>query len=541
VAADFSLAIFHYHFLTGGVSSVVRQALAALRAHLSEIGTIRLVGGRMSEELRRSAAELQVDCRAVPEIDYRRIDRPDRKKTAALGRRLARRLLDSFAAEDTIWWVHNYHLGKNPIFTQALLHIIHSGRKQRVILQIHDFPECGRFQNLGLLRQSLSLDPYPTGPWVRYAVLTGRDRDILVSAGIRPEAVFVLENPLSSPASSGAAVAAGTPEPGAARSRLKTLFGRSFPRFAPDAPLLFYPIRTIRRKNALEALLICRLLGGGENLLITLPGVSDPEKAYSRRVARLFAAGYCPGLWGIGAHLERQGLGFGDLIAAADLVLSTSVQEGFGYLFLNSLQWRLPLAARDLDNLADIRSLFRGYRAYFYQQLNCPLGANESLELKEKYRRKIDSLSEFLSPASRERLLDEVNGLVSDGLVDFSYLPVERQEWMLREVAGGNPRLTGTLREANAGLLAWIADVLSSPTPAAGDKRPEIEARFGLKAYAEAFRVILDSFAPAAGGSGQNDRYEQQDGGKQGGLSRIQQGVLDRFLRLQHLRLLYDP
>ncbi|UCF98709.1 MAG: hypothetical protein JSV89_04020 [Spirochaetaceae bacterium] len=544
------LIIFHYHFLTGGVTTVVRQAVEAFRAHMTEIRSIELVAGVIPEAFRQQMDRYAGKCTVVPQIGY---SQPAggaataaaanatagsvegyRKQVAEQAGRLAERLLSRFGSDDSVWWVHNYHLGKNPVFTQALLEIIHSGRPQRIILQIHDFPECGRFQNLGILKQSLSLDPYPASPWVRYAVLNQRDRTVLTAAGIPESAVFLLENPVlrSRPTEGGESIAPA----------LKRLFGSRFPRYDPRAPVLLYPIRTIRRKNALEALLLCLLLNRTANILITLPGISAAERGYSDLVEGLFAERLCPGLWGIGSDLEEQGLGFGDLVAGSDLVLSTSVQEGFGYLFINSLLWSLPLAARDLDTLAGVKDLFQEYPACFYDTIRVPV--SDSPSLAEAYRRKIQGLSGLIPEAERERLLATADTLVRDGLVDFSFLPVPEQNELLRKIAAGQSAALKQCRQENGAVLSKIEDLLSpGMKPAAGSgshKSEEVDARFGAAAYAAGFQRIIGSFdslsaaAAVSTAAVPTAAVSPRDG------DGIWDEVLKAFLKLENLRLIYD-
>jgi hypothetical protein len=528
------LKVFHYHYLTGGVTTVVRQALEAFHSHLPRIRSVELVAGVIPEDFTAHREGCYETCVQLPEIGYRQEgDEPfdnDKKYVAREATRLAEVLLRSFGSDDSVWWIHNYHLGKNVVFTQALLEIIHSGRPQRMILQIHDFPECGRFRNLSLLRQALTLDPYPLSPWVRYAVLNRRDREILISSGLPEQAVFLLENP----------VLRG-PDPGrnkAVRPVLKRLFGAEFPRYDPVAPLLLYPIRTIRRKNALEALLLCLLLDRGANILITLPGTSVSERPYSGLVKGLFADRLCPGLWGIGSQLVQRALSFDDLVAASDLVLSTSVQEGFGYLFINSLLWSLPLAARDLDTLSGLREdLFKDYPAYFYDSIRVPVP--DTAPVVEAYRSKIKELSPLIPRADQERLLAGIEELVQEEKVDFSFLPVEAQERLLREIAAADGPEREFCRTENRVALSRIEELLEihieRESATVNAKKGEVDRRFGACAYSAGFQRILDSFGFAPEQFGRDSPGRRPHVGEE-----VAQRVLKSFLNLDQLRLLYD-
>ena len=476
------LVVFHYHFDPGGVTSVVARAVRAFRMHLKrEINTIRLVSGRPTAAF---PADLDCSCLIWPELDYLDPDALNGKPAVADARaaagRLAKRLLQRFGGEDTLWWIHNHHLGKNPVFTQALLEIAAGTSNQRMLLQIHDFPERGRFQNLRFLRSVLTTSPYPLSPGVRYAVINANDRGVLLSAGVPEERVALLENPLA-------------PYQAAAGDRLSMRRSLAASRASfscrPSAPLLLYPIRAIRRKNVLEAALLTRLLGEANNLGVTLPGISKPERDYSDLVSRAYTDGHVHGLWNIGTLLPEMGLGFHDLIAAADMVLSTSVQEGFGYLFVNTLQWGLPLAARDLETLAGLKDLFEGYPAFFYDKLVCPLDESRRGRLCELYRRKLNRLSDLL-PAGRLTALEaEFSSLFGGEDVDFSYLPPDLQGEVLATL--GRKKALGRLREANLQTIREIRGLFRTPAP---DRRAEVEERFGYLSYARRFWQLCRSW-----------------------------------------------
>jgi hypothetical protein len=526
----FDLKIFHYHFLTGGVSTVVRQAVEAFRALLPAVRSVELSAGAIPEGFRSMMERYSAKCTETPELGYRRPEAADSGSVARRATGLADSLLRSFGSDDSVWWVHNHHLGKNVVFTQALLEIARSGR-QRMILQIHDFPECGRFRNLALLRRALSLDPYPVVPWVRYAVVNRRDRDILIRGGVPGDSVFLLENPVFEEP--------GPPPRASAGITLRRLLGNS-------SPVLLYPVRAIRRKNALEAVLLCMLLKKEANLLITLPGLSDAERPYSELVQRIFAERLCPGLFGIGATLEQHGLGFRELVEASNMIVSTSVQEGFGYLFVNALLWSLPLAARKLDMLAGTEGLFAGFPACFYDGIRVPV--LDAPSLLNAYRSKILDLSDLIGEAERDRLLEDVGTLVQDRWVDFSYLPVTEQERWLRRLAAyaasegsriGRAAFQG-LRRRNRGALSRIADLIGSHKveERAGVKEAEVRLRFGPAAYAAAFGRILESFGKA------ESPFTVRPGVGAAAIASapggVRQAVLKEFLRLENLRLLYD-
>ena len=190
------IAVFHYHLLPGGVTSVIRLSCEALARHIPRIEEITLVTGleensdQTAAEIRRSTAGtgVRIQVAVLPDIGY--VTGMPSPPSAALIREHLARFTGSF------WWIHNYHLGKNPQFTQALLEILQDDPAQRILFHIHDFPECARYENLQRLNSGISLDPYPSGSNVRYALINSRDRKLLLQSGLAEEELFLLNNPV---------------------------------------------------------------------------------------------------------------------------------------------------------------------------------------------------------------------------------------------------------------------------------------------------------------------------------------------------------
>ena len=268
------LAVVHYHLLPGGVTSVIRDGLQAIIAHRPGLlRSIRLIAGRPDgvEALRCSLHAAAVDAGADtvvratvdPLLDYgvRGSTNPDDWSFAAV------------SGPDTVWWIHNHHVGKNVPFTRALLRGAARG-DTRVLLQIHDFPECGRIEGYEQVRAAVGTDLYPFGPHLRYAVINRRDHAALAAAGIPHGYLHLLWNPVApSPVEVGSASTAPL-MPGGRR-------------------LWLYPVRIRRRKNVLEAGLLARMAGRAA-VGVTLPASSAAEAPTIARRAPCFATARCP-------------------------------------------------------------------------------------------------------------------------------------------------------------------------------------------------------------------------------------------------------
>ncbi|MEX2444184.1 MAG: hypothetical protein WD492_11285 [Alkalispirochaeta sp.] len=499
--------IFHYHLLPGGVTGVIEHMTRALHRHSTTVDEIEIVSGSR-ENTDRLALDEKVT--VLPEIGYMSRQRlaeyapvpagghneADRggpvgqigeAEVAAGAEVLARRISEELRARwggDNIWWIHNYHLGKNPAFTRAVLEIASAHPEQRIVLQIHDFPECGRYSNLRYLRQSGISDLYPALPNVTYVTINSRDRDYLRDAGVGN--VHYLPNPVpTGPASTDERRSRDV------RKRLAERFDAEFARFHRDDLFLLYPVRTIRRKNVFEAALLTMGLSQPASLVVTLPGVSQAEKQYSQMVQHAFQDGTIPGLWGIGTRLDEVGLTFEDVQHTADAIVSTSVQEGFGYQFIDPLLQGTPLVARRLPVLRDVEDLYQEWPHAFYQQIRVPnsspsLSGPQAL-LRFRYTERIDRLAPHIPAEIVAQLHQDVDSMVDAETIDFSFLLPHMQFTYLKDMRG-DTSFRREIRALNEDLFRQIENALHRRPGAA---HSGVEQRFGLVTFATQVDTIL--------------------------------------------------
>jgi len=522
------LIVFHYHLLPGGVTDVILHSIQAVTAHRSDISSVRLVCGR-EENTETVVAGLDeigvpVELDILSELDYT----PTAEPTEVAMERAAHlesMLLARYGTDDAFWWIHNFHVGKNPAFTLALCRIAGTQAVPRMLLHIHDFPECARYENLAYLTRITGESPYPAGPAVRYAVINARDHALMTGTEIANEHVHLLVNPLPHAA-----------DPDGARPDRSTLVS-AFTRFAadngqtfdPDRPLLLYPIRTIRRKNVLEMALLARLAGSA-NLIVTLPGLSDAERPYSDLIAEAFGSGAAQGIWGIGRREHEYGLTYQEMAHGADAIVSSSIQEGFGLLFVNALRWRVPLFARHLPILDGVSSIFDGYPASFYADLQVPMQGPSISSLRAplriRYTERLDELDSFLPIAARERLDRQLETILTAPSIDYTYLPPDLQYLYLRDLT--DPGFASELRAMNQESIEALTEVQIRECP---DASAEVERMFGFGAFADRFDRIVQSFEASETPAGPDgNRYESAG-----------QTLVEGFADLEYLRLLFAP
>lgn len=542
------IVVIHYHLLPGGVTDVICESVRAIATGVAGVDAVTLVAGRRDNTdlvLDRLAdLPVQVACEIVPQIDYTDPTEP----TAAAHDRadaIERLLLDRFTGDDVVWWVHNYHIGKNPSLTLALCRIASLEAAPAMLLHIHDFPECARYENLAYLERVTGRSPYPAGPGVRYAVINARDRRLLVAAGVPEARVALLLNPVGP----GGPVAAAHLDRDFVVARLADYAADNGQRFHPEGPLLLYPVRTIRRKNVVEMAALARLVERA-NLIVTLPGVSEPERPYSDLVRFAYEDRRVHGIWGIAARESEYSVSYEAIAGASDAIVSSSVQEGFGLLFVNTLRWRKPLVARRLDVIESLDPLFDDYPATLYDSFRVPTRSpsvtSMQAYLRMRYAERLDEIGSSIPETARERLEDELDRVLARDAIDFSYLPAQLQLTVL-----------GDLREPGFGALvkAMNGDIVSALERAAAIEPPatdeRIEALLGYESYAAAFERLWSSAAGGAGGSG----TEPESGGVAGSgkvaatvtgsggarFEGVRDSLVSSFAELAQLRLLLGP
>ena len=480
------LVIFHYHLLPGGVTQVITSSAISALKYLPDIDGITLVSGNdentenvianIKTQLKNfKSGEIDVDSFILPQIGYLS-DKgiyPDLKNLLDI-------LLKSFAGN--IWWIHNYHLGKNPIFTEALLQIAENFPKQKIIMQIHDFPEASRYENLETLYKYVTRSIYPIYSNVRYVTINSRDSTYLTDAGIPKEMVFLLNNPVESIQKTG------EEDNRYNYKRINRILTKSLPSFIENAPLLIYPVRTIRRKNVLEAGLLAKCSNIEVNLLPTLPGVSKTETGYSEIVDSCFEKGLIPGASKAGLILGDNGITFPETMSAGKIIISSSVQEGFGYLYINSLQWRKPLLARKLDIIDDFSNLFSNKFSHFYNKVNIPMGKILKKQLNQEYNKKISYLDKYLDAKIISKLKEQKLLIIKGSSIDFSYLSPLLQKQVLSDLQ--DPGLLKETRQMNTIILKQMEKLLSINIMNFDDSSIE---KFSLQNHANQIGSIISS------------------------------------------------
>ncbi|MBN2726858.1 hypothetical protein JXR74_05785 [Candidatus Mcinerneyibacteriota bacterium] len=491
------LVLFHYHFLPGGVTTVVRNILWAAGG-IEE--ALLCCDTRMGTSGLASAPGMPpFHFYHLPEMGYRRRGAYDRASFQREKKEILK-ALRKMEGPETLFWAHNHHLGKNPAFTAALSEYARNGESP-LLLQIHDFPECGRWENYAFLEE-YTQEWYPRGDKVWYAVINRRDQRILMESGIPRERLFYLPNTVF-PDEESEERPVSRPE---ARKAVRDYCLKSGFPFDDKAPLLAYPVRTIRRKNIIEAFLIAFMARC--NIVVTLPANSAPERPYEKVVEGLSREPFFRGAWALSRDFPDS---FPMVLKAADLVLSSSVMEGFGLFFLEAKMRGANFVARALDVLDDFPGLDR---EGVYDTLDVPAAFVERQALTAQYLRQIERLP---LPEEYSRGLKEKTVLgLSSGMIDFASLDVPRQAAILKESAAREG-----VREAGQSLVRKIFTLAGAYQGQGMELTP-----FSFRAHKERVAALLEK---VSGGGGGGNHWDIDRG-----------DVLSRFLSPDRIRLLLD-
>lgn len=507
------LAVVHYHLNRGGVTRVIENQLLALDNALDDHQpheALILYGGRhegwptqLAQRLRRIRLRLQ----PLPQLDYDSEQPPS-------ARPLESQYVDAlqkagFAPADTIVHLHNHSIGKNAAIPRAVWNLAERG--YGLLLQIHDFAEDQRPGNFQLLAKAGAGQPdwhgriYPQAPNVHFAVLNGRDRGVLHSVGVPPEQLHFLPNPVL-PLET-------LPDRDSARSKLAGLF--SVPR---DGRFLLYPVRGIRRKNLGEALLHSALSPEGTVVALTLPPLNPAEQTRHEEWKTAAQRWQLPFRFDVGAP---GALTFSENLAAADAILTTSVAEGFGMVYLETWLANRMLVGRDLPEITQDFTAAGLNLSRLRSRLEIPSDWIDMQRLRQTLRNAFKTTLAAYGRSEPSRLSEQMETKLRGDTVDFGDLDESLQAAVIdRTVA--QPSTRRELLDANP----WIA---TKPDIGVGEfvnsNAAVVRREFSLRPSGLRLAAVYDSILSSP--RGQAIQPLAQPG-----------AILDRFLDFARFRLL---
>ncbi|AHC16544.1 glycosyltransferase family 1 protein [Salinispira pacifica] len=322
--------------------------------------------------------------------------------------------------------VHNPTLAKNSDLLPALNILKQQGHP--LFFQIHDFAEDGR-------PTVYSSATYPAD--VHYGCINSRDAEYLEKAGLQTERLHLLPN-LVSPLP-------GAPEPGAP---LPPAPGRQNARGSGrDRTRRFalYPVRGIRRKNLGEILLLS-LLYDDLDFGITLEPNNPADMPSYRFWESLAHELDAPVYFNTAKHQQ-----FEQALAKADFFITTSVQEGFGFTFLEPWTLGKPVAGRKIPYVHKDFTESGMIMDHFYDEIPVPVSMVDFELFRQEWLAETSRRLSRFRIALRNQELDkgaartqEITGTLGNRFhelyasashVDFARLDRENQASVIRTLA----------------------------------------------------------------------------------------------------------
>ncbi|MES2707423.1 MAG: hypothetical protein V4726_12570 [Verrucomicrobiota bacterium] len=348
------LLIFHYHDRPGGVREVISRGLPLLLEWLDGVREIVFLTGELTDAAWRADLEqrlgkfgksgkIPLHWVADPEWAYGGED--FKTLSPASTRRLWEFLKPPVRSGEggrTVLWAHNLGIGRNIPLLRALPELCLAAGAE-LWLHHHDWWWDGRWERWRDWRAAgvTSLDEalaatVPVGPHIQHRCVNLADLPFLQNAA--GAAARWVGNPLPAfqrPAAS---------EIRAARRWLDVRTG--------GRPAWLAPVRALRRKNLAEALLLTRRLAPGA-CLVTTGGSSAAETPGWQQFQAAAARRGWPLAPQVLAESGPDAPTVPALMAAADTIVMTSLQEGFGLPWLEAAVLENPVISRRLPDAVE--------------------------------------------------------------------------------------------------------------------------------------------------------------------------------------------
>jgi glycosyltransferase involved in cell wall biosynthesis len=445
------VAVVHYHFRPGGVTSVVQNALRALEG--DDVQSVLIAG---------EPSEVFENCRIVEGLGY-----AAGGAEPSITKRLVETATAALGGEPDLWHIHNHSLGKNLALPQAVQGLATEGRK--LLLQIHDFAEDGRPGNYRLLADGLPDTglAWPIAPHIHYAALNPRDSAFLADAGVPADGLHSLPNAVD-------------------------IAGLDDPLPQPDRAEYshLYITRAIRRKNLGELLLWAAMAEGGGRFGVSR-APQNPEAApiYNGWVdlARSLAL---PVEFEAGRNVSS----LAELMAKSASLITTSVAEGFGLAFLEPWLAGRGLVGRVLPEIVQGMTAAGVNLDGLYEDVRVPLDWVGERDLTQRLRSAVEHTITAYGRACDDTVVEEVlASMIRDGRVDFGRLDEPLQERVIRIVAD-SPDCRAEIRPASLAKGGNTPGLIEQ-------NRAVILAEFGLEQYGKKLMDIYHTVAGSSPGS----------------------------------------
>lgn len=452
------IAIVHYHLGLGGVSHVIASASRCLTQ--MEIPHVILVDGEPDPEM----AELPVKrVRGLGYLETDVVGDADHLITS-----LKEAAKEGLGDVPDIWHFHNHSMGKNVFMAEIVAKLAESG--ERLVLQVHDLAEDGRYQNYARISDRSRL--YPLGENIEYVFLNDRDRKIFIANGLSEKSARVVVNPVERP--------------------------KEEPKKAEGDPIFFAPVRAIRRKNIGELVFIAALAPAGTRIAIsrapTEPGALSIYETWSKFASYLRLP---IGFDVVGRFHPADGAtsDFASWIQHSTHFITTSVSESFGLTFLEAAAHDKPLLGRKIPSVADEHQKHGLKAGDLYDELLVPVEWVDLSILRQHFDTTIERNYRYLGRQLTRAISEQsFAALLHDGWLDFGNLPEPIQQAVIERLMDPGCRsepqvsIGGERRPAKE----WLHEVVKKSKSSVTAKQLEV---YSEKAYGKMLKGLYEGLS----------------------------------------------
>ncbi len=552
-----TLGILHYHWRKGGVYTVVLNTLKALLSqeiskaiHVDLISCdakqdtgVSLIHDLTAYAQQCSRLEFTTKQIAIPQLGYQ--DKPHFDRTSFVDE--AETLRDSILRQITlndsslnnpyVLYAHNANLGKNPCLTYALKEIAVAFQENNhpawILNQMHDFPEDHRPACWAALTHCTGRQDtthaiemmYPNHSRLRWATINSADKDKLELIGLPQSHLTVLPNSVESEIFKRPAVTSLSMQElketeiniekpkQLLLDRIDHFAKNNGFQFCQNRKIILSPVKMIRRKNIIESILYLLKLNEQKDqyqLIITLGANSPQDRDYCDSITQFVKEHQLPIVIGFGEKIggfhakindgKIHSFGLLELFDISEFILTTSIQEGFGYVFHEPWLAGKMVLGRNIEMVTrDFRH--EGLILDLYEQCLIPQDWIESQwsSLCKAYCEKIDLMRQEagLDPWHEEKLSAQVESakcVVLDQVryVDFANCSSDLQFQIISKVIKAPESLNQVIYVDNElnkkpdWYLSHNSDMINSNIQA-------IKNKYGLASNADRFMKLLQA------------------------------------------------
>lgn len=360
------MVILHYHLRPGGVRRVIELAAPYLVREMKSVRRVVIASGERPEVgwekvIRKALAPLPVEFFIDASFGYLTDQRGTISQILRNVRNGLAKLLGNMDQNGPLVWAHNLGIGRNLILTNELSKAC-AQKRISLLLHHHDWWFDNRWSHWPQMRRA----GFPSLKSVANVIFAAEAKIQHITINRADQRILSRHSKSRSHWLPNLIDRSPKPAPSRvrkAREWLEEIIGERNP------SIWLMPCRALRRKNIAEAILLAKWLRPDGWLVTTGGPSSENERDYFAELSAKVKEHRWRVKLGVLQGDESRKPPVGDLMAASEAVVLTSIQEGFGLPFLEAAAAGRPLIARSLPNIAPDLAQFGFKFAQYYDDI----------------------------------------------------------------------------------------------------------------------------------------------------------------------------